>query len=151
MSSPDAAGFGEFSAYPRVLRRHATIWTVLLPGMALFGWFALPQAIRVQFTGFQLATLVFFVVVMLALVWSMAGCWVKAGPGGVRFRNGLRVHRVAWGDIASVRYRPGDAWAFLELGTVDHPLIGLQRVDRGHVDADVATLRELHARYAAAS
>lgn len=151
MSASDAAGFGEFAAHPRMLRRQALIWSVLLPGMALFGWFALPASIRVQFTPFQIATLVFFLFVMLGMVWSMAGCWVKAGPGGVRFRNGLRVHEVPWGEIAAVRYRPGDAWAFLELGALDHPLLGVQRSDRGHVDADVARLRELHGRYAAAS
>lgn len=146
-----SGAFGEFAAHPRVLRRHATIWTILLPGAALLGWFALPATVRAQFTGFQVATLLFFVVVMLAIVWALAACRVQAGPGGVRFRNGLAVREVPWREVAAVRFRQGDAWAFLELGAVDHPLIGIQRVDRGHVEEDVARLRELHARYATAS
>lgn len=131
------------SAHPRLLRRQAIIWSVLLPGAALLGWFALPAAIRVQFTGLQLATLVFFILIMLGIIWVLAVGYVKADAHGVRFRNGVKAHRFAWQEIDAIRYRPGDHWPFVEMGDTDLPMIGIQRSDGPLADEDVAALRSL--------
>lgn len=132
-------------AHPRVLRRQAIIWTLLLPGAAVLGWFTLPLSIRVQFTAFQVLTLVFFIAVMLGIVWAVAACWVRADADGITFRNGLRVHRVEWEAVDDIRFWPGDAWAFLEMGDVDRPLLGIQRTDGEAALADIEDLRALRA------
>lgn len=120
----------EFEAHPHMLRRQAAIWTIVLGGGALFGWFMLPPDIRTMFTALQAGTLAFFVAVMLAIVWVIALGYVKAGPQGLRFRNLLTTHEVAWSQVASVRFAPADHWVFIELAdTSDRPVLGIMRSD----------------------
>ena len=98
----------EFTAHPHMLRRQAAIWTIVMGGAAVFGWFMLPQNIRVLFNGFQIATLILFVAVMLGIVWAAALGYVKAGPQGMKFRNMAVTHEIPWSEIASVRFGPAD-------------------------------------------
>lgn len=147
MGRPKQLSRVEFSAHPRMVRRQAILWSILLPGSAVLGWFMLPQNVRVLFSELQIGTLIFFVLVMLTIVWVMAICSVRAGPEGVVVRNGLRQHFVPWQEIASVRYWPGDSWAFLEKGTLDQPVLAIQRVDGRYATDDVEVLRELHERH----
>lgn len=120
----------EFTAHPHMLRRQAAIWTIVMGGAAVFGWFMLPQNIRVLFNGFQIATLIFFVAVMLGIVWAAALGYVKAGPQGMKFRNMAVTHEIPWSEIASVRFGPADHWAFVELAdTSDRPVLGIMRSD----------------------
>ena len=139
-----------YEAHPRLLRRQAALWTVVLGGSAVFGWFMLPAQIRSLFTGLQVGTLVFFLLLMLGIVLVLARGYVRADAAGLRFRNGLRTHEVAWSSVESIRYTPADHWAFVELtdGT-DRPLLGIQRSDGPRADADVEALRRLHDRHAA--
>lgn len=120
----------EFEAHPRMLRRQAGIWTIVLGGGAVFGWFALPQNIRVLFNGFQIATLLFFVAVMLGIVWAVTLGYVKAGAQGLKFRNLFTTHTLSWSQVASLRFSPADHWAFVELvDTSDRPVLGIMRSD----------------------
>lgn len=137
----------EFTAHPAVLRRHATIWSITLPGAALMGWFLLPAGIRAQFTPLQIATLLMFLAIMLAMVWALAVAWVKAGPSGLSFRNGLRRHEVPWDRVESIRFGEHDAWAFVELGTHDLPLMGIMRSDGPRADKLAAQLQAVAAKY----
>ena len=132
-------------AHPRVLRRQAIIWSLVLPGAAVLGWFTLPASLRAQFTAFQVSTLLFFIAVMLGIVWIVAACWVRADAQGISFRNGLKVDRIEWDAVDGVRFWPGDAWAFLDVGDDDRPLLGIQRTDGEATLADIADLRALHA------
>lgn len=142
------SGEVEYSAHPRMLRRQALIWTVVLGGAAVFGWFALPASIRVLFTGLQVGTLLFFLLFMLGIVWVAAFGYVKAGPHGLTFRNGLRTHHVGWAQVEGIRYRSADHWAFVDLtDETDRMLLGIQRSDGHLADEDVAALRALHARH----
>lgn len=145
---PARSGRWEMTAHPHLLRRQAVIWTVVMGGSAVFGWFALPAGVRALFTGFQVATLAFFVVVMLSIVWALALGHVKAGPDGVEFRNGVRTRRVPWSDVVSIRYNRADHWAFVELSDdSDRPLLGIQRSDGPLADEQVAQLRALAQKY----
>lgn len=139
----------EFRAAPRMLRRQAAIWTVVLGGGAVFGFYALPANVRALFTPLQIGTLAFFVLFMLGIVWVVALGYVWAGPQGLRFRNGLKTREVPWSEIAAFRYAPADHWAFVEFrDDTDRPLLGIQRSDGGYAEDDVAALRDLHAQYA---
>lgn len=138
----------EFEAHPRMIRRQASIWTIVLGGGAVFGWFMLPAEIRALFTVPQVATLAFFVAFMLAIVWTVALGYVKAGPQGLRFRNGLRTHEVSWSQVESIRYRPADHWAFVDFNDdTDRPLLGIQRSDGPLAEKQVDDLRAVAAKY----
>ena len=138
----------EFKAHPRMLRRQATIWTVVMGGAALYGWFMLPASIRNMFTVLQIATLIMFIAILLGIVWILALGWVKAGPAGLAFRNGLRTHQVPWSDVENIRFRLSDHWAFVDLNDdTDKPLLGIQRSDGRHAEEAVAELRKVAAKY----
>ena len=140
----------EFEAHPHMIRRQATIWTILLGGGALFGWFMLPASIRVLFTEFQVATLAFFVLFMLGIVWAVALGYVKAGPQGMKFRNMAVTHEIPWSEIASVRFGPADHWAFVELAdTSDRPVLGIMRSDGRLAQEQFDGLAAVAAKYLA--
>ena len=140
----------EFTAHPHMLRRQAAIWTIVMGGAAVFGWFMLPQNIRVLFNGFQIATLIFFVAVMLGIVWAAALGYVKAGPQGMKFRNMAVTHEIPWSGIASVRFGPADHWAFVELAdTSDRPVLGIMRSDGRLAQEQFDGLAAVAAKYLA--
>ncbi|MFT3875198.1 MAG: PH domain-containing protein [Propioniciclava sp.] len=139
----------EAQAHPHLLRRQASVWTIVLGGGAVFGWFALPANVRVLFTELQVATLAFFVLVMLSIVWSLALGYVKAGPDGLLFRNGLRTRHLPWSEVVGVRYNRADHWAFVELSDdSDRPLLGIQRSDGPLADEMFAQLDAVVTKYA---
>ena len=140
----------EFTAHPHMLRRQAAIWTIVMGGAAVFGWFMLPQNIRVLFNGFQIATLIFFVAVMLGIVWAAALGYVNAGPQGMKFRNMAVTHEIPWSEIASVRFGPADHWAFVELAdTSDRPVLGIMRSDGRLAQEQFDGLAAVAAKYLA--
>ena len=140
----------EFTAHPHMLRRQAAIWTIVMGGAAVFGWFMLPQNIRVLFNGVQIATLIFFVAVMLGIVWAAALGYVKAGPQGMKFRNMAVTHEIPWSEIASVRFGPADHWAFVELAdTSDRPVLGIMRSDGRLAQEQFDGLAAVAAKYLA--
>lgn len=138
----------EFEAHPRLLRRQAALWTIVLGGSALLGWNMLPATIRAMFTVPQILTLAFFLVFMLGVVWALASGWVQADASGLRGRNGLRTYRYHWDEVESIRYRDGDHWAFVELAdATDRPLLGIMRSDGDLANDKVEQLRALAGRH----
>lgn len=133
-------------ARPRLVTLNAIAWSIVLPGASLLGWFALSPDIRALFTAFQLATLAFFVLFMLGFVWVIALSYVRADATGLKFRNGLRTHRLAWSQVRGLRYAPGDAWAFVLLNSeVERlPLMGIMRTDKQRAEGFVASLHAMH-------
>ncbi len=141
---------GRFEAHPHLLRRQAMIWTVVMFGAALFGWFSLPAAIRAMFTLPQTLTLLFFLAFMLGIVWVVASGYVRADAQGLSGRNGLRRFHYRWDEVQSIRYREGDHWAFVELqDTTDRPLLGIMRSDGDAAQEKVEELQELARRHLA--
>lgn len=130
-----------------VIRPRAAQWTaiglsLLLVVAALLGWRLLPENIQVLFTGVQLATLVFFVLVMVAVMLGVGLSSVRADAEGLTIRNGVRTHHVGWDDIEGFRFSPHDPWAYL-LTTSEpgiRPMLALQRVDGGHARRALETL-----------
>lgn len=128
---------------PRVLVAHASAWTVVLVLFFVLGFFAFPPEVRALFTPLQIATLLFFLAFMLGFVWVVAACYVRADADGLTYRNGLATHRTPWRDVAGIRYRDGDAWAFVLLdrqGT-KRALMGVMRVDGRRAVQAVEELR----------
>jgi hypothetical protein len=140
---------------PRRLRVVGVVVAVALVGLTFYGWFALPREIRVLFTVSQLLTLLGFLAALVLVVLGVAASSVRADADGLRVRNGLRVHHVAWSRVHQVVLRPGDAWAFALLRPedgVDAPftadmdtqkrfLVGIQAGDGAYAQQAVGELR----------
>lgn len=134
----------------RVYRPRATLLMAIgLSGVlviaATVGWQLLPADVQVLFTGVQLATLVFFILVMVGVMLGVALSSVRADADGLVVRNGLRVHRIGWSQVEGFRFTGNDAWAFVVVaedpGT--RPLIALQRVDGARAQRALDGLRAL--------
>lgn len=119
MPASDAVEPSTLVIRPRRLRVVAVVLAVVLAGATLFGWFALPQGIRVLFTASQLLTLLGLLAVLLLVMLSLAFSVVRADRDGLRFRNGLRTHMVPWDRVHKVILRRGDPWAMLLLTPAD--------------------------------
>ena len=128
---------------PRRALLTASALSAVLVAAAALGWMALPAEIQVQFTGLQLLTLAFFVLVMIGFMMSLGLSYVRADDSGLTFRNGLRTHRLAWADVRGFRFTEHDPWAYVlvdnELG--QRPLLGIQRTDQDRAEAAVGALR----------
>ena len=91
----------------------SVILSMILLAGALFLWYALGPEVRAQVTMPQAATLLFFVMFMLAAMLLIGYSHLWAADGEVVIRNGpfMRRHKVE--DIAGLRLRKGDPWAYL--------------------------------------
>lgn len=133
--------------YPRNLLFWALGFSVVLVALSAWGWVALGAEVRAQFTGFQIATLILFELVMIGLMMGLGTCTVTADAAGLRVRNGVRRHVLAWDDIAEIRYRHGDPWAYaIHADDPDDPsrtqLLGVQATDGQRCRDAVAELRQ---------
>ena len=138
---------GAVIARPRLVIINCALWSAVLTGASLAGWYALPAEIRALFTAAQVATLLLFLAFILGFLWTVGLSYVRADDRGLRFRNGLRTHERTWRDVRGIRFRDGDPWAFVELeGPVDRlALMGIMRTDGARAERLVADLRELQA------
>jgi len=117
--APDAVEPTTLVIRPRRLRVVAVVLAAVLVAATLFGWFALPQEVRVLFTPSQLVTLLALLAVLVLVMLSLALSVVRADHDGLRFRNGLRSHTVPWSRVHKVILRRGDPWALLLLTPAD--------------------------------
>jgi hypothetical protein len=118
--------------------------SVVLVLAATIGWFLLPEEIRVLFTGPQLATLAFFVAVMVAVMLGVGLSTVRPGAEGLVVRNGLRTHTIGWRQIRGFRFTADDPWAYVLLKDEpgSRPLLAVQRVDGQRAAAAVGRLKK---------
>lgn len=123
------------TARPRATMITAVTLSVVLFAAAMIGWFAQPAETRARYTALQAGTLAFFLLFMIGFMLAVGLCWVRADAEGITFRNGLRTHHLAWSEIASIRYRDGDPWAYANLvdghpsGRERYQLLGIQQTD----------------------
>lgn len=103
------------TVWPRVSLITAIILSAVLVAAALFGWYRLPADIQAKFSAIQVATLIVFILVMMAMMLGLGLCRVRADAKGVFVRNGLLSNTYRWDEIRGVRYRQGDPWAYLLL------------------------------------
>ena len=148
---------------PRRLRVVAWVITLALCGATVFGWFALPEDIRVLFTFSQRLTLLGCLAALVLVMVAAAASSVRADAQGLRIRNGLRTHAVSWSRVHQIILRPGDPWAFVLLTPADgrpftadldaekRHLLGIQGHDGEFAVRAVADLRRLQAEAATRS
>ena len=122
--------------YSAPVMRTSIILSVLL-GLFFFGlWFLLDPHIRAQFTWPQIATLLFFMVVMWSIMLGLGFSRVVATTEGLTVRNWLITKRLRWDQIETVLFNSGEAWPSLQLvPDDDHPqgdsvmVLGIQRAE----------------------
>lgn len=135
---------------PKASLRMGLSLSISLVAAALLGWVMTAPPVRAQFTPVQILTLIFFLALLVGLALGIGLSYVRADGAGLRFRNGIKTYDVPWSQIRAFRYREGDPWPFVLVRTEveQHPLLGIQRSDRGYAEQCVAELRErLEAAY----
>jgi hypothetical protein len=100
---------------PLGVRLMAAAMGGLLVAALTFYWLALPPEIRDQFSTLQRATLVLIFLAMLAFMYGLARCALRADEEGLTVVNAYRVRRLEWAQVVHVRLRPGDPWAVLDV------------------------------------
>ena len=91
----------------------AVVGSMVLMLAAMFGWYAIGPEIRSRMTWPQAATLLFFLLFMIGAMMSIGYSRLWADEDGVVVRNGPVVRRFRIDEIAGLRLRQGDAWAYL--------------------------------------
>lgn len=126
----------------------ALVGSIVLMTAAMYGWFALGKDIRDRITGLQLGTLIFFVLIMVAMMLSIGYSRLWANADGVTVRNMFRVKTFGLDEIIGVRFREGDPWAFLLLRDPSadepkrHAILAIQSLERAEATTKVLKLRQ---------
>lgn len=143
---------------PRRLRRTAVSTTAALCLAAALGWLLLPPDLRAAFSTSQLVTLLLILAGMVFALLTLAASSVRADARGLRLRNGLRTHTVAWDDVHKIILRRGDPWAIalitpddrsfeIDIDAEKRSLMGIQATDGALAEAAVRELRRRHRDY----
>ena len=121
------------------------VLSIVLMSSALFGWWALGKEVRDRVTWAQAGTLLFFVLLMVAIMLSIGYSRLWADGDQVVVRNGPFLHRHPVASIAGVRMRPGDAWASLLIkgdGELKRrPVLAIQSLEGASGQAKLVDLR----------
>jgi hypothetical protein len=116
---------------------------VVLTAAMVFLWLMLPSEVQDAFTVFERLTLVFFLVVVLAVLFGLYRSVAIADGDGLTVVNGYRRHWYPWAEVVRVSLLPHRPWATIDLADGDtKPLIAIQGSDG---DRAVRSVRELAA------
>lgn len=140
---------GEKRVYfsPPVFRTSILLSVILL--VVYVGlWFALEEGIRAMFTWPQIGTLIFFMMVMWAIMLGLGFSRMTATTEGVSVRNWFFTKKFVWEEVLDMTYGAGDSWPYLQLtGSHDEPegrdhmVLGIQRTE-----GDAAIMRVLEVK-----
>lgn len=123
----------------------AAVLSIVLFSFAMYGWSAIGKDIRDRITWAQAGTLLFFLIVMVAMMLSLGYSRLWAEGDTVTVRNGPVVRRYTVDRIAGLRLRPGDAWAYLlikhEGGVRRRAVLAIQSLEREKAQRKVRELR----------
>lgn len=156
---PTTPGLTPVVYRPRRLIMLATVASLCLLGLSLFGWFALPPDLRATFTTSQIVTLLIILGGLVAGMVIIGSSNVRVDADGLRIRNGLARHQIAWSQVHKFLLRPGDPWAIVLIKPDDRPfevdldaekrqLMGIQAGDEPAASEAIAKLSELQRRFA---
>ena len=117
-SGPDAAQAAEagparlaFTSVPALLT--SLLLSVILFIFVLYGWYAIGPDVRGQISGAQAATLLAIALIMVGIMMSVGYSRLYADERGVTIRNGPVQRRFPIDQVAGLRLRDGDPWAYL--------------------------------------
>jgi len=125
----------------------AVILSMVLLAGALWVWYELGPEIRAQVTWLQAATLLFFVIFMIGVMLAVGYSHVWAAEGEVVIRNGPVMRRFRTEQIAGLRLRKGDPWAYLLVkdpegdGVRRRAVLAIQSVEGEGAEKKVRELR----------
>jgi hypothetical protein len=108
---------------PRRLVTFSFVSSLCLLGLSLFGWFALPPALRDLFTVSQIVTLLIILFGLIAVLAIIGSSNVRVDDTGLRIRNGLSRHVVSWPQVHKFVFRPGDPWAVVLIKPDAEPFV----------------------------
>ncbi|HET7325748.1 MAG TPA: PH domain-containing protein [Nocardioidaceae bacterium] len=111
---PTTASSLPWSYRPLGVRVVLPLLATLLVVVIAVGWVTLPSSVRGAFTVWQIITLLLLLGAMLAGMYGLARCRVRATDAGVEVVNVFRRRWLAWPQILRVSQRPGDPWAVLD-------------------------------------
>ncbi len=130
-----------------VLATSLALSMLLLAG-ALYFWYVLGPDVRARVTMPQAATLLVFVIVMVAIMLGVGYSRLWAGDGEVVVRNGPFIKHYPVERIAGLRLRKGDAWAYLlvkdpdsETGLRRRAVLAIQSIEGEGAGRKVRELR----------
>lgn len=124
----------------------AVVLSATLMFAAMYGWYAIGHEVRSQVTWPQAGTLLFFMFFMIAMMMSLGYSRLWADEDGVVIRNGPVLRRFQVEDIAGLRLRPGDAWAYLlikdgEGGVQRRAVLAIQQLEGAGARKKIRQLR----------
>lgn len=100
-----------FTSVPALLT--GLLLSVVLFIFVLYGWYAVGADIRSQISVFQAVTLLAVALVMLGIMLSVGYSRFWADERGISIRNGPVLRRFPIDEVAGLRLRDGDPWAYL--------------------------------------
>jgi hypothetical protein len=116
----------------------------LLLLVTLVMWFALPAAVRDQFTAFQVLTILVLGAMMYACGYALARSRVVAREEGLTIVNGYKTRRLDWNEVLAVQLRSGSPWAILDLSDgTSVAAMGIQGSDGPRAVQQVRQMRAL--------
>lgn len=123
----------------------SVVGSVVLLLAAMWGWYAIGASIRSQITWFQAATLLFFLVFMIAMMLSIGYSRIWADEDGVVVRNGPLLRKFRIDEVAGLRLRDGDPWAYLLIkhngGVKRRAVLAIQTLEGAKAKRKIRALR----------
>lgn len=121
------------------------VGSVVLLLAAMWGWYAIGASIRAQVTWPQAATLLFFLVFMIAMMLSIGYSRIWADEDGVVIRNGPVLRKFRIEEVAGLRLRDGDPWAYLLVkhngGVRRRAVLAIQSLEGARAKRKIRVLR----------
>lgn len=128
--------------------RTSIILSIMLLVVFVGLWFLLEANIRALFTAPQIGTLIFFMVVMWAIMLGVGFSRMVATSEGLQVRNWFITRRFSWDEVVDITFGAGDSWPYLQLTpTRENPdrswmVLGIQRAEG---DNAILRVREVKA------
>jgi len=112
--------------------------------ICVVSWITFGAETRAKFTPFQRGTVVFFGLLVAAVVYALVRARAEAHPDRLVIVNGYRRRELAWAEVVAVHMPPGAPWATLDLadGTTI-AVMGIQGSDGQRARRAVRDLRSL--------
>lgn len=100
-----------FTSVPALLT--SLLLSMILFMFVLYGWYAVGPSVRSQISASQSVTLLAVALIMVGIMMSVGYSRLYADERGVTIRNGPVLRKFPIDQVAGLRLRDGDPWAYL--------------------------------------